>query len=466
MNIAEKKQLHEATLSLLEKTGVRLDSQPALDAFTSRNIHVDASRHRVYLREEQINAALATAPATFTIYGRRVEKPVLVGGREPLIMSGGASVRVLTVDGKYENAAWEHLRQFNVLLDALSRIDILLNQVDPVDNSGNLYKKLAAEMLMGTTKPCCLQAGNAEDIKAMLAMGAAIRGSAKQLSEKPLFLTGSNAEPPLNIPAESADILMEAGRWRIPCGIGDYVMMGTTAPRTIAGALVQRNAVQLTALVLSQINNPGAPFYYVAASGSVNMRTLDPVMASPAATVLIRSAIELGKYYKLPVYTVALTDAKEPDSQAACERTAQLNAALDAGADIIQGPTSMMDQMMLSSFAQAVIDHDIIDYLLSVRRPPAINEQTLALAPIAEIVGDPGFAELKFAVHRHTVEHMRDGEWDPLAFDYGAFGTWRKSGSPSIIRRANKAAVKIIHEHKPEQLPDHIRKKLMEIAES
>ena len=61
------------------------------------------------------------------------------------------------------------MRQFNVLLDALPNIHMHINQVDPVDQGGpGFYRRLAAEMLTGCTKPLCFQAASADDVLTIL----------------------------------------------------------------------------------------------------------------------------------------------------------------------------------------------------------------------------------------------------------------------------------------------------------
>ena len=41
--------------------------------------------------------------------------------------------------------------------------------------------------------------------------------------------------------------------------------------------------------------------------------------STPHALQLLRLAIAMGRFYGLPVYSNALTDARAPDPQAACE---------------------------------------------------------------------------------------------------------------------------------------------------
>jgi len=459
-------QLHQATLDLLGQVGVFVESEAALALFAEHGVRIDISRQRVFPDAGQIDAMLATVPHTFPVYGRdAASTPLTIGGETPYILAGGASVRVLELDGQYAPATWEHLRQFITLLDALPHIHVLLNQVDPVEQKPNYYLQIAAEMLIGTPKPSAVQVQSAADLEAVIAMGACIRGSRAALREQPLFLTGINAEPPLCIPDAAAEVLCLAARAGVPCGLGDYVMMGTTAPLTLAGALVQRNAVQLTGLLLMQLAQPGAPCYYSAPSGAVDLHTLNPIMANPFAARMLRTSTQLGRSYGLPVWTLATTDARQPDPQAACERTAHLQIALASGASLIQGPTSMMDQMMLSSFAQVIIDHDIIGYLLTAQAPVEVTEETLAMGAIREVVTDPLYREMKFGAHPHTVDHLHDATWQPSAFDYRSFVEWQRDGAVSVVERAAACVRQILAHHQPEPLNPAVAARLRAIAE-
>jgi trimethylamine--corrinoid protein Co-methyltransferase len=458
--------LHQATLVLLGRTGVGVDSQPALELLAGQHIRVDFKTRRVYPTGEHIEQALAQAPRAVTVYGRGTREPYVIGGKHFYVLAGGGSLRVLTLDGRFEAASWEHLRQFNILLDALPNIDFCINQVDPQDDDGEgFYRRIAAEMLIGMPKPCLLQAFSASDVRAMAEMGVVLRGSQQAQETKPVFVVAANAEPPLHISAHVAELVMEACRAGLPAHLGNYNMLGITAPSTVAGAVVQINAVQLVALILSQLVRPGAQMMYTAFSGSGNMRTLDPITADPLTVQQQRLAARLGHSYGLPVYGVAATDAQLPDAQAACERAVQLCMALDSGMHLIQGPTSMMDAMMLSSFAQAVIDNDIVGYVRAAWKAPELSTETLALDVMHDVVTEPGLKDLKFAAHAHTVRHMREQLWQPATFCRDSHAAWQRAGAPSVLERANAVARKILDQHQPELLPAEMAKEIRRIAQ-
>jgi trimethylamine--corrinoid protein Co-methyltransferase len=458
--------LHDATLALLDRTGVGVDWRPALELMAEHRVRVDFQSRRVYPTGEHVEQALALAPPAVTVYGRGTGAPYVIGGEDTYILAGGGSLRVLGLDGRFEAATWEHLRQFNILLDALPNIDLCINQVDPQDDDGEgFYRRIAAEMLIGMPKPCLLQAFSGADVRAMAEMGAVVRGSRPALEARPIFVVAANAEPPLHISGHVAELLMEACRAGLPAHLGNYNMIGITAPATVAGAVVQINAVQLVALILSQLVRPGAQMMYTVFSGGGNLRTLDPITADPMTVQQQRLAAQLGRFYGLPVYGVAATDAQLPDAQAACERAVQLAMAMESGMHLVQGPTSMMDAMMLSSFGQAVIDDDIVGYVRTARKMPELSAETLALDAMHDVVADPELRDLKFAGHPHTVRHMRDELWQPRTFCLDSHALWERAGAPSVVDRANAVARKILDGHRPEPLPDDMAKEIRRIAQ-
>ena len=451
--------LHQATLQLLERTGVYIGSERAIGIFADNSVRVDRSKKRVFPGWEHIDKALASAPKSFRLFGRHGYQPLIFDGSNIYFLSGGASLRVLDLAGQYVPANRKHLKQFNILLDALPNINAMINQVDPQEFHGkNLYRLLAADMLIGTTKPICMQASNTMDVNTMVKMGVVIRGSKKALVEKPLFFVGLNSEPPLSISEEISEAILACCDAGIPCSLGNYNMMGITAPRTVPGAVVQVNAVQLTAIMLVQAYKPGLPVFYTAFSGSGDMQTLDPLTSDPLSVRQQKMTVLLGRSYGMPVYSFAGTDSRMPDAQAACEHALQFKIAMDSGCNLLQGPTSMMDHMMLSSFAQTIIDHDIISYLLECRKPADIDADTLALDVIHDTVSDPELKDMKFAAHRHTVDHLDDSLWKPLAFSYDSYANWQRDGKKSTIQRATEAAARIIDSHDPDPLrPEQVK---------
>lgn len=466
MDTSTAESLHDATVTLLQRTGIGVDSDAALECLVAHGVRVDFQSRRAFPDEEHIRAALAVAPRSVVVYGRDGDRCVRLQDDNVYVLSGGASLRVHTLDGQYVPATWQHLRQFNTLLDALPNVHLCVNQVDPTDEpTDHFYRRIAAEMFITCRKPILFQVGDAADVEAMVEMGAVVGGSRRALVERPSFIVGLNAEPPLHVSRDVAEALLVAADAGLPISMGHYVMAGITAPVTTAGAVIHINAAQLTALVLTQAVKAGTPFIYTAFSGGGNMRTLDVMSGSPQALRVMRLATEMGRWYGLPTYATSATDARQPDAQAACERAVQLFALAEAGAHMIQGATSSMDQYMLSSFTQAVIDNDIVGYVLAARARPSISGETLATEATQEVLNDPWFKDLKFSAHPHTAAHSRDEMWEPRCFDYNNFAAWQRAGARTVAERAEATARDILTRHVLVELPPDTAADLRRIAE-
>jgi len=73
-------------MRLLEKVGVEFPHEGALAAFHQHGVKTDG--RRVYLAEDQVMKALASAPPRFTIHARNPERSVAIGGGRPAFAPG------------------------------------------------------------------------------------------------------------------------------------------------------------------------------------------------------------------------------------------------------------------------------------------------------------------------------------------------------------------------------------------
>ena len=255
-------RLNAATLALLERTGVRVESEAVRSCCAQHGVRVDTATHRDLPFCPASRASTGPHTAYLHCVRPRGQTPPHVWGRQYLCDVGWGSLRVLTLDGHYEPSTWEHLRQFNVLLDALPNVAMCINQVDPLDDPGaNFYRRVAAEMLTGvTSRVSCKRTMRRHS--AFAEMGTAIRGSRQAFEARPVFVVGGNSEPPLSISKGVAELTVPHVRPGYQPAWATSIMLGITSPVTVAGGAVQLNAVQLAAIVISQAARPGAPFFY------------------------------------------------------------------------------------------------------------------------------------------------------------------------------------------------------------
>jgi len=88
---SEIERIHRASLSLLADPGVISDSDLILETFVKAGVKVDRERRLIFLTEEIVNDALASAPKSFTLYGRDPQKDLLLENGQVYFGMGGAS---------------------------------------------------------------------------------------------------------------------------------------------------------------------------------------------------------------------------------------------------------------------------------------------------------------------------------------------------------------------------------------
>jgi len=67
------KDIHEASLEVLEEVGVRVEYRPALKLMTDYGCNVDFDKKIVKIPEYTVRKALQSVPSRFTLFGRKPE---------------------------------------------------------------------------------------------------------------------------------------------------------------------------------------------------------------------------------------------------------------------------------------------------------------------------------------------------------------------------------------------------------
>ena len=83
---AQCERLHEATLQVLERTGLIIDDPEALELLTAAGAVVDGTRVRI--PPKLVERALASAPREVTLYDRNGEPRLVLAGRRTYYGTG------------------------------------------------------------------------------------------------------------------------------------------------------------------------------------------------------------------------------------------------------------------------------------------------------------------------------------------------------------------------------------------
>ena len=168
----------------------------------------------------------------------------------------------------------------------------------------------------------------------------------------------------------------------------------------------------------------------------------------------------MAEYYKIPRFGIGgLCGSKCVDQQAALEAALTLLAATQAGAQLIHD-VGYMDNGTTSALDQVVICHEIIGWVKQYMQELVVDEDTLALDLIDQIVQTDG----DFLSTDHTAEHFRIDHYPDLLHRHN-YDAWQAEGDKTLCDTAKQRVDEILSDHKPEPLPADVSQRLRNIVE-
>ncbi len=452
MTDSQVRRIHEAALSILERTGVQIEEPEALRLLQEAGAMVDSDGPRVRLSRSLVEDAVNWAPSRVVLAGRDPRWDLELEGARVYIGTGGAALTVLDVEtGQPRPAVLRDVAELARLVDALDNVHFYLVPVYPTDmgkdevDVNTYYAGLA-----NTTKH--VQAGvySVQGIRDTVEMCERIAGGAEQLRERPIvsFITSWMVSP-LMFATDVTALLIETCRQRIPVVLSAAPMAGSTAPVTLAGMLAQLTAEQLSGVVLTQLAQRGAPLLIGPIPATADMKT-GRYLAGAAEFGLTNAAMaQIAQFYRLPLYNSAgMTDAKTPDIQAGFEKAMSAVLAALAGSNFIHHAAGMLENMNMVAVEQFVIDNDILGMAMRVLQGIEVDDETLAL-DVIDGVGPGGH----YLMSEHTIRHMRSEFYYPSAVvDRQGWEMWQQDGGQDAVERAGEIARDILANHRPEPL--------------
>jgi trimethylamine--corrinoid protein Co-methyltransferase len=450
--------IHETSMKVLESVGFNLYHNDALDLLEKKGARVDREEGRVYLPRDLVSRCIKQAPSEFTYYGLEEGKEIVVGGKRVHFGTGGLAIYVLDLDRNKRPSTIADLSNLARLADALESVDFFVIPVYPHDiNIDQVDLNSYYHALKYTGKPVMggiISHRGAEDV---IRMASILAGGDDRLRHRPFVGFIASITSPLKVSSDQVDLIIEVAGHGLPLATSTAPAAGATSPVTLAGTLVQQNAEALMGVVLSQLVNPGTPIFYSAVPITMDMRTMSFLMGSIESGLMNAAITQMAHFYRLPCYiTVGTTDSKLPDAQAAHESASTAMLAGLAGGNFIHEAFGMLDGALTASYAQYVIDNDIIGGCLRTLRGIEVNSDTLAYDVIAA-VGPGG----NFLSEDHTVRYMRSESFLPRASDRQQYQLWFDAGGKDSWGRAEAIASGLLGEpvksYLPAELDEEIR---------
>lgn len=456
------RKVHFAVLEVLAEVGVRVEYRPALELFRDSGARVDFEKRLVSIPEHLLRKALSTAPSAFILYAKSREWDIHVDLDRIYTIGGSCALEVLDLDGVRRKATLKDLADLTRLQDALENLHIMHSLVVPQDIPQPGFERIMfATVIKNTSRNFYSQGQGGRSIRDQVEMAAVIQGSTEEVRRRPIFTIVCCLISPLVQSAERVEELMASARFGIPLYIEVDNMAGATAPVTIAGALVEECANVLCGITLAQLANPGCPCIFSIASGILNMTNGQYSGAAPETGLLHAATAQMARFYGLPFQGGTGIDATIPDAQAGYERALQVLTNALAGTNFIHLSVGMMEQMLLASYEQCIIDDEILGAAFRIARGVEVNQETLAVEALRE-VGPGG----NFLAHEHTVRNLRREFWFPKVTNRETYPGWMAAGGKDMRQRANERARHILATHHPRPLTSEQEQEIDRIAQA
>lgn len=447
----ERQAILEQAFRLLETNGVSIFSEEAKKYYTDNGCTVDGDT--VKIPTDLVKKCISSAPSMIEMYDREGNPSMHVGGRNTYVGPGPTCPNFFDVyTGERRPAKKNDAAITARLADGLEHMDFVMSLVMISDMQKDLADIHEVDaMIRNTTKPIITWAFNAKNLQGIIDLCATVAGSLEKLQEKPFLAVYCEPTTPFIHTKEALDKLILLAKNKIPCIYTPGMIMGATAPVTIAGAMSVGAADSLAGLVLSQLVQEGAPFIGGAPGGPMDMQTMQHSYGAPEWILLHAGSTEIFHELDIPVFSAAgCSDSKTVDAQSASEAMLQIYSALATGGNIIHD-IGFMELGITGSALHMVMCNELVGEAKRFLKGIEVDEEHLAEEVIRE-VGPGG----NYLAEEHTMEFFRDEVWFARLANRENYETWTENGSKDMTQRAQDQMLHLLKTHVPKPLSDEI----------
>lgn len=296
--------IHLATLEVLEKTGLFIESAEALDLFDGAGAEIDRIKKIVKIPPYLAEDAIRSAPSQILLAGRDPSHDKLLAAGRIHFTNFSEGIEVVDpYSGERRAPLKADLANAAKVVDYLDAIDVCEKAVGSSDVPEAVLPLHNAEaMLTNTTKHCCVGPGSGLLLRKLVKMAGTIVGGIQKLKERPILSFTTCPVSPLTLINECCEIIMEAARTGSVVNILSMAMAGGTSPVTLAGTIVTHNAEVLGGITLNQIVRKGAPVIYGSSTTAMDLKIAAASVGTPECAVISGAVARLARYYALPSY--------------------------------------------------------------------------------------------------------------------------------------------------------------------
>ena len=457
--------IHNATLEVLRRTGVRVYEKEALALLKDAGAVV-TDDNLVKIPAGCVEWALKQAPSRIGLCARgSTEAAVPLEGDTVSFGPGSDCPNFLDPKtGERRQFRKQDMIDCLHVADGLPQLSFVMSMGIPADFSeeeikikGNAYRQQFALMLEHSGKPIVFVADTRKDCEAIAEMAAVTQGGIEALRLNPNLLLYSEPSSPLRHSQTATEKLLFMAEAELPIVHSPAQMMGGTAPLSVAGALTQGNAEVLSSLLIHQLKKSGAPFVYGSGLHHMDMSTTISVYGAPEFQLARVAVASMGKYYSLPTWGYSgHTDSCVVDEQAAADAVFSVMIARLTGTNLIHD-VGYIEGGLATSPEMMVLTSEIIDMIDYFSCGISLTSEAIA-AEVIERVG-PGGDHL---TDDYTLTHFRE-LWQPILFDRSRYEVWKQHGAKKVQDRLKEKTISLMESHTPRPLPDKQKQEIEDV---
>jgi trimethylamine---corrinoid protein Co-methyltransferase len=455
------REIHEATLEILERTGVVVHDEDAIELLAGAGCSI-SEKNRVRIPSFLVEDALRYVSKKCTLSYRNRTKYLFLEDRKSYWGTGSDTPYLLdSFTGERRQTHLKDVEQVSRLVDGLDNLDFQMCMGVAHELPQTIADKhhfLA--MVSNTVKPIVFTASSTKNLQDIYEMACMVVGSKDALNQN-MFIT-HYAEPisPLIHPKDSLEKLLFCIEKDIPVIYTSGTTMSQNGPATMAGALALSNARMISGIVLGQIKKKGAKMIVTFHASAMDPRSAIHPYASPEHVIAQASAKDMANYYRLPTWGRAgCTESKCVDQQAGFEAGYEILMQALSGENLIHD-VGYIESGLTASWDSIVMCNEFIGAAKRVVDGFELSEETLAL-DVIDKVGPTGH----YLTEPHTIKHFRKETWMPKLIDRTNFQNWEENGRTTLLDRVKSRVKEILKNHQPEALDGKLLIELKKIAD-
>jgi len=448
-------RLRDATLAVLEETGVRFDSPQALDILHGHGARVDADTRIVRLPADLVERAMSHAPRQFVLGARDPSCDLDLGSGRTFATTDGCGTRIIDFEtGEQRPTTKADVADVSRLIDALPGLAFWWPTVGAGDCGTTAQLHEIEAGWNNTVKHLQGMVQGGRQAELAVEMATAVAGGRQELRRRPVLSDLIGTVSPLVHDEDAIEAALVFAAAGVPVCFVSMPTLGTTAPATRAGAHVIGCAELVSGTVLLQLAHPGAPTMHAIMLSQIDPRS-GAFMSFPLDARGHALATALAHHWGVPSETATCgTDALLPGTwQGGVEEAQDLMLGALEGNELMPS-IGLLATYQLFSAEHLILGHDIYQRARHAVLDVALGDDQLALDVIAD-VGPGGH----FLGHRHSRSNLRAATKFAVTHAPDPAGGYLE---PLLVARAE--AARLLGDYEAEPLPPEVVAELARIV--